>query len=73
MGWWMGRGAGVVESHGEGDGAFEELIEEDGRGRRVGTLWGGDDTRVVHHNSKGGILDGEGDKAVGDVCVCVVV
>jgi len=63
-----GRGAGVVEGHGEGDGALEELVDKDGGGRGVGELWRSDDARVVHHNCKSGILDGEGDEAV---CACL--
>lgn len=59
-----GRGAGIVERHGQGDGALEELVEQDGRGRGVGELWRSDDARVVHHNRQGSILDGEGDEAV---------
>jgi len=63
-----GRGAGGVEGHGKGDGTLEELVDKDGGGRRVGELWRSDDARVVHHNRKGGILDGKGDEAV---CACL--
>lgn len=58
-----GGGGGDVEGHAKGNGALDELVEEDGGGGGVGEFWRGGDAGVVHDDGQRGVLHGQRDQS----------